>query len=102
MIEQILKKVDELYEAMGNPPLVSFARAEIKHTISSILTEEQRTDLLAMIEFLEDREKSAAMILASVMHDIYGLANQGEFFVPYSHGYVKRLKSKLLNIKKNG
>ncbi len=100
MIEQLLKKIDKLYLATENSVPTGGSRAMLADKIETALTDEHRADLLAMIEFLEDRKKPAGQILASVMHDIYGLDRKEECFLPHSNGYAKLTKKPKVNKRK--
>jgi len=68
-------------------------------TISIAMTDEQRDDLAAMIDFLESQGDSPSAIMANVMHDLSGLKAvylkdpSGSCFVPRSSGYAKRKAS---------
>jgi catechol-2,3-dioxygenase len=74
-------------------------RLDIGITISIAMTDEQRNDLAAMIDFLESRKDSLDSIMANVMHDLSGLKAiylkdpSGNCFSPRSDGYAKRKAS---------
>lgn len=72
-------------------------RMDVGITTSIAMTDEQRDDLAAMIDFLDNRKDSASSIMANVMHDITGLKAvylkdpSGNCFSPRSTGYASRV-----------
>ena len=71
-------------------------RTDTGMTISIAMTDEQRDDLAAMIDFLESQKDAPSSIMANVMHDLCGLRAvhfgepHGDCFSPRSSGYAKR------------
>jgi len=76
-------------------------RVDAGITISIAMTDEQRNDLAAMIDYFEsgNTPMPASEIMANVMHDLNGLKAvymklpQGDCFCPRSSGYTKRMAS---------
>jgi len=74
-------------------------RLDVGITTSIAMTEEQRNDMAAMIDFLEAKKDKPASIIANVMHDLSGLKAvylkdpAGECFSPRSAGYATRKAS---------
>ena len=74
-------------------------RVDAGMTISLAMTDEQRDDLAAMIDFLESQNDTPSSIMANVMHDLCGLRAiyfkepHGNSFSPRSSGYAKRIAS---------
>jgi len=72
-------------------------RMDVGITTSIAMTDEQRDDLAAMIDFLESQKNTPSSIMANVMHDLSGLKAvylkdpSGSCFSPRSSGYTKRV-----------
>jgi len=74
-------------------------RIEVGITVSIAMSNEQRDDLVAMIDFLESQNDELGSIMANVMHDLHGLKAvylkdpSSRCFSPRSAGYAKRIAS---------
>ena len=72
-------------------------RTDVGMTISIAMTDEQRDDLAAMIDFLESQKDAPSSIMANVIHDLCGLRAvhlgepRGDCFSPRSSGYAERV-----------
>ena len=60
--------------------------------IVNTMSKEQRADLSAMIEYLQEHQVISSVILFHVIHDLLMFANNDGLGLPRSDGYVKKTK----------
>ena len=93
--QKLIKKIFELAQATDT----KLEKSDTAMDCTVAMNKNQRSDLLAMIAYAEQKGEPADRILSNVLHDCYGLRSahlgrpSGNYFSPRSHGYAKKLKA---------
>ena len=91
---ELQQKIEELFQSADYH---NYDSLDLGCTLLTAMSEEEKDDLSAMIDCLEDSGVEPGQIAFNVIHDLSGCKARhfhlprGDCFLPRSHGYTKRV-----------